>query len=541
MERSGFIIEELSDFSNDNEGGNRSNAIRPDEIESADSDRGEPGVQPEIDAAMINSFKNLNCTANSSSDSGVSEDEDARMIRMSRARRRLRRMNAGVIGKRTMSERGDSDSESFQHKLHPDQVGSSARRLRRRVGIRQNLMFQDPLLRLEKMNEPPIEHLEDDVLAQELPFFAFTSNSPEASTLDGSRVAPSSLESTEGNDRVSAEEESLHASSSFGMAPELSQQIRDNAKHDDDEDDIRSDRDSCADDTVSVQSYADSVFDAGSVGSSASSVYSDTQALVGEYVDFLVRDTGLEKLFTRSMLPTVLGPERFRRNYSRILQSYARDLKRQQSIWNEPKTPLRTQGLAFISRRSITMKTASIIASRYMEKAPRTPFRPARTGDQNAEILDGDETSSGDESPVNESVHTFVISELGQYFREGAPFQRMKRNLRNLVIPSTLLSRVKASTEHILDLVLGDDYLRFLLFKALSDPLAPLRDNQFDPERGIRYFGSRLKAEANSPDQFRMAGFLETYGGYIGTRAVQRMEGMGMGAILERSPVSPPA
>lgn len=542
IERNGFIIEELSDFSNDNDGGNRGNAVRPDEIESADSDQSEPGGQPAIDAAMINNFKNLNFTEpNSSSDSDANENEWARFIRESRARRRQRRMNMGSIGKRTISERSDSDSEGFRNKLHPDQVGSSARRLRRRVGIRQNLMFQDPLLRTDKMDQHPMEHLEDDVLAQELPYFGHTSmviDSPEASTPDVSHIAPSSLEKAEGNDRVSEEEESLHASSSFGMEPEWPQQIRDNAKYDDNEEDIRSDRGSCADETVSVQSYADSVFDAGSVGSSSSSVYSDTQALVGEYVDFLVRDPGLEKLFTRSMLPTVLGPERFRRNYSRILQSYARDLKRQLSMWNEPKMPLRTQGLAFISRRSITMKTASIIASRYMEKAPRSPFRPGRAEGRNAEILDGDETSSSEESPANESVHTFVISELGQYFREGAPFQRMKRNLRSLVIPSTLLSRVKASTERILALVLGDAYLRFLLFKALSDPLVPVRGDQFDPETGIRYFGSRLRAEANSPDHLRVADFIETYAGYIGTKAAQRMEDMDMEAILQESRVS---
>lgn len=383
----------------------------------------------------------------------------------------------------------------------------------------------------------PTEHQKDDASAQELPSLAWTRmevDSPWTSTLDVSLKSSNSLQDAKGNDHVSEEEKSFHASSSFGTEPNLPE----NAKYDDDEGDILSDHSSCAEETMSVQSYADSVFDAVSVGSSAASVYSDTQALVGEYVDFLVRDSGLAKLFMRSMLPMVLGPERFKRNYSRILQSYARDLKRQMSTWNEPEMSLRIQGLAFISRRSVAMRTASIIASRYMENAPQTQAHPRETGDDNAEIF-GESESSGDESPVNESNHNFVISELGLLFREGAPFERMKQSLRNLVIPSTLSSRVKASTERMLYLVLSDDYLGFLLFKALSDPSGPFRDGQFDPKTAIRDFGSRLKVEACSPDQLRIAEFLETYAGYVATRALQKMEAMDIEAIIQRSQVSP--
>lgn len=376
------------------------------------------------------------------------------------------------------------------------------------------------------------EHQKDDASTQELPSLAWTRmevDSPWTSTLDVSLKSSNSLQDAKGNDRVSEEEKSFYASSSFGTGPKLPE----NAKYDVDEGDIRSDHSSCAEETMSVQSYADSLFDAVSVGSSAASVYNDTQALVGEFVDFLVRDSGLAKLFMRSMLPTVLGPERFKRNYSRILQSYARDLKRQISTWNETEMSLRIQGLAFISRRSITMRTASVIASRYMENAPQTQFHPRETEDDNAEIFEESE-SSGDESN-----HNFVISELGLFFREGAPFERMKQSLRNLVIPSTLSSRVKASTERMLYLVLSDDYLGFLLFKALSDPLGAFIDGQFDPKRAIRDFGSRLKAEACSPDQLRMAEFLETYAGYVATRALQKMEAMDIEAIIQQSQVSP--
>lgn len=534
MERSGFIIEELSDFSDAKEGHSRNNTVQPDEIEYAESDQSGPKRPPGADNTEDKAPQGLGLSIVDSSDSdGKLSAISARI----RALDRRKRMGTSSMSKRKMNERSDSDNEDHRHS---NPGGPSARRLTRRAGMRRNLAFHDPSPRLNEMDAPHIDHLEDDLLAREQLYFSYNTmrmDSPWTPTLNASDLTSDSFQDAEGNQNVPELKQSIHVNPSIGAESGLNQSIGESARVSDDEEGIRDGFGSCADETGSVRSYTDSIFDHDSVGSSVSSVYSDTQALVGEYVDFLVRDPGLEKLFTRAMLPTVLGPERFRRNYSRILQSYARDLKRQESIWSEPKMPLRTQGLAFISRRSITMKTASIIASRYMEKAPRAQFRPGSTENENAEVPGGDETSSGDDSPVNESNHTFVISELGQYFREGAPFQRMKRNLRNLVIPSTLLSHVKASTERILDLVLGDEYLRFLLFKALSDPLAPLRDDQLDPERGINYFGSRLKTEANSPDQLRVADFIETYAGYIGTRAAQRMKGMDMEAILQGSQV----
>lgn len=314
------------------------------------------------------------------------------------------------------------------------------------------------------------------------------------------------------------------------------------------EEDARHDGDTDIDETMSVQSYVESIFDAGSVGSSASSVHSDTQALVGEYVDFLVRDPGLDKLFTMAMSPTSrLGPERFRRNYNRILQSYARDLKRQPESWSGAKAPMYTQGLAFICRRSTTMQASSLIASRYMEKSPQIPgehdfealIEEIEYDDPPCVYESGPSESSEDESPEDEPNRNFMISDLGLFFREGTPFQFMKRNLRNLIIPSGLLSRVIASTHDILCLVLSDAYLSFLLFKVLSDPLSEFEHDQFDPKMAIKYFGSRLKVEARSADQLRMAEFLETYAGYIATRAVQRIEGMNVGTILQRSQVYP--
>lgn len=505
VEKNDFIIEELSDFGGDNGGTNRSNTIQPDEIEDPDSDQSEPKEQHKITSAGMGS----------SSDSGTSEDEFFGRLQRKRARDRQERISTSSMAMRTMSS-SDSEHEDVRDYLTFDQVGSSARRLRKRKKeTLLSLQFQDPPPTLDKMEEFP-EGLEDaEMLGRELPFYASTAmemDSPWASSSDVSHIPLSSGQNAnaEGNERAFEEKESFHGSSSIGIEPELPQKLGESATSW-----------NVADETMSVQSYADSIFDAGSVGSSASSVFNDTQALVEEFVGFLARDLVLDWLFMVSMRPTVLGPKRFRRDFTRILQSYARDLKRQLPIRNEPEMPLRTQGLAFISRRSITMKTASIIASRYRKNA----LRAKRFG------------STGDESPVNDPNHAFVMSELGIY-RAGEPFNRMRRSLQILVVHTTALNHVRASTERILDLVLGDEYLRFLLFKALSDPLAPLRDGRFEPETEIRYFGSRLKAEANSPNHVRLAEFIKTYAGYIATRAVQRMEGMDMEAVLQGSRVS---
>lgn len=336
----------------------------------------------------------------------------------------------------------------------------------------------------------------------------------------------------------------IQASPTSVREPESPHKLSDNAQlAEDDEESINSDHASFSGDTIPVQSYVDSIFDSGSVGTSALSIYCDTHVSVHEYVDFLVSDPGLEKMFMRSLMPTVLGAERFKRNYSKILQSYARDLKRQSESQSNVESAFITQGLAFISRKSTTMKAANLIASKFMESVPQNQVHPDNAENKWTEGLDlaaefGHDTSSGDDSPGNEPCHTFMISEMRVYLREGTPFQRMKRNLRNLVIPRGTISRVESSTKRILDLLLGDEYLKFLLFKALSNPLAPLGDDQFDPERAIRDFGTRLKAEASSSDRVRVAVFLETYAKYIGTIAAQRMERINVEAVIQKSQVS---
>lgn len=551
LNQHGIIIEEVQESDTDKNSGSRSNTLQPDEILTAESEQDQPQHHVAKKTTVISGFGSLDEMPDTSDDSEADDIMYHNEIREARAHHRRVRMGLRSRDTRTLSERSDSDIEDLRDSLFFDQSGSKARRLRRRIGDRPSLLFQDSPPRIDEMEILPGDP-ENSSPAKELPYFELTTigeDSPSMSTFDISGMPSDLPQSAEGSASIPEDEDRSQPISMLvteGGLP-LMNEIKENAKLAEDEEETRGDRYFCVDETMSVQSYDDSIFDSGSIGSSMSSVYSDTQALVGEYVDFLVGDRGLEKLFIRSMSPTVLDPERFRRNYNKILQSFARDLKRRPISENDTKARLYTQGLSFISRRSITMKVSSLIASRYIEKAPRTQISSGSINDggpgMSTERLDQqieseDEPSSCDYSPEDDPHHIFMISELASYFREGQPYQRMKRNLRSLVIPSALLSRVRSTTERMLDLLLCDEYLKFLLFKALSDPLASLRDDQFDPKRVISNFGSRLKAEACSPGHLRVAEFLETYSGYIATRAVQRMHSMNMDAILEQSQAS---
>ncbi|KAI3401155.1 hypothetical protein diail_301 [Diaporthe ilicicola] len=168
-----LIIEELSDFEEDDMTG-RDDILAPHAIEYAESERSES----HIDGHVINDLRGLNvCSPDpelSSDDSNLSDDEYEKMLQQVRAADRQKRRSMGSMGKRTMSERSDSDHEDVRHCLDFDQAGSSARRLKRRVGDRRSLIFQDPPPRIDEMDEPPEELEDTEILAKELPFYAFT-------------------------------------------------------------------------------------------------------------------------------------------------------------------------------------------------------------------------------------------------------------------------------------------------------------------------------------------------------------------------------
>ncbi|KAK3321544.1 hypothetical protein B0H66DRAFT_173836 [Apodospora peruviana] len=192
-----FTVEELSDFEDSED--ERLDVIRPHAIEYAESDRSRSRSRhpPEIDPSIMQNLGRLQCSSDSD-ESDVDEAEYRDFITKRREEKRRRRMTSGSIGKRTITESigSGSDREDLKPFLGADEVGSSARRLRRRVDNRRSLQFQDPPPpRIEELDEP--ESSDDDILisetlARELPYYEIESylsmeiDSPSSPNLDSS-------------------------------------------------------------------------------------------------------------------------------------------------------------------------------------------------------------------------------------------------------------------------------------------------------------------------------------------------------------------
>jgi hypothetical protein len=171
-----FVVEELSDFDDTDE--ERPGVIRPYRIEYAESDRSRSRSRnpPELDQTIMYNLRHLNCS-DDSEPSDLDEAEHQEILRRQRAERRHRRLTSGSIGKRTISESigSDTDREDLKPFLDITEVGSSARRLRRRVGDRRSLQFQDPppprIDELEEPNTSDEELMPGESLARELPYY----------------------------------------------------------------------------------------------------------------------------------------------------------------------------------------------------------------------------------------------------------------------------------------------------------------------------------------------------------------------------------
>ncbi|CAK7563101.1 MAG: hypothetical protein SEPTF4163_000958 [Sporothrix epigloea] len=207
-----LIIEEVSDFDSDN---GRIQIIRPYEIEEADSERektADPNRNrrgkfhmakvrrrssarlsrlPELDQGVTSGLREFTFGADSDEEVLLDEDDDdsdydedalKSFLLRQRDEKRRRRMTSGSISKRTITESigSDTDTEDLSSVLDANDVGSSARRLRRRLD-RHSLQFQDPPPpRIDELDEPDTSDNEDDVkelihngetLARELPYY----------------------------------------------------------------------------------------------------------------------------------------------------------------------------------------------------------------------------------------------------------------------------------------------------------------------------------------------------------------------------------
>ncbi|POR39720.1 Uncharacterized protein TPAR_00090 [Tolypocladium paradoxum] len=169
-----FIIEDIDPMDSECEG---LDVLRPTEIESNRSRS--RSRHKDLDKGMMQDLKNLNCS-NEASDNedgglahGYDEDEEAFLQRRQELRRIRRVSMSSSFGKRTHSELSDSDNDDAGT-LDVNDVGSSARRMRKRLH-RGSLLFQDPPEpRIDELEEP--DSSEDEYatvtsLARELPYY----------------------------------------------------------------------------------------------------------------------------------------------------------------------------------------------------------------------------------------------------------------------------------------------------------------------------------------------------------------------------------
>ncbi|OIW26527.1 hypothetical protein CONLIGDRAFT_683501 [Coniochaeta ligniaria NRRL 30616] len=172
-----FVVEEMGNFEDGDE--ERLCALRPDYFEYPESDRSRSRSRnpPEIDQTVMYKFRNLDCSDESDAPDLSDDDDYQKFLIRSRQERRRKRMSSGSIGKRSITESIGSDTDMEDLKvqfLDASQAGSSARRLRRKLGNRQSLQFQDPPLpRIDQADEPETsddEFLDDDAL-KELPYY----------------------------------------------------------------------------------------------------------------------------------------------------------------------------------------------------------------------------------------------------------------------------------------------------------------------------------------------------------------------------------
>lgn len=170
-----LIIEELSDFADSDD--DRHGVIRPVAIEDAESDRSHSRSRHprELYQRLASDLGNLHCDSDSSDD--LDESEYQEFLRRQREVKRRKRMSSGSIGKRTISESigSDTDREDLKKPFLPaEEVGSSARRLRRKTGgNRHSLQFHDLPPGIQELEEPDSDEEISEALARELPYYEY--------------------------------------------------------------------------------------------------------------------------------------------------------------------------------------------------------------------------------------------------------------------------------------------------------------------------------------------------------------------------------
>lgn len=178
-DRSGLRVEELTDL--DPMDSDRDDVLRPVGYEYPDSEQSRPTTRngpagsgpPGLEREFVENMQNLTCSNESDDEFDPDEAELREFVQWQKELKRRHRISHGSsIGKRTISERGDSDHED----LKPFPNGESPttdRRMRRRVDRRSSFFQDHTPERIPELDEPDSEESgdSDDNLARELPYF----------------------------------------------------------------------------------------------------------------------------------------------------------------------------------------------------------------------------------------------------------------------------------------------------------------------------------------------------------------------------------
>lgn len=168
-----FTIEDVDPMDSECEG---LDVLFPTEIESNRSRS--RSRHKDLDKGMMHDLRKLNCSNETSDNEADNADGDFHEIAFLRRRQELKRIRrvsmSSSFGKRTHSELSDSD-ENDMVISDVNEVGSSARRFRKRLH-RSSILFHDPpeprIDELEEPNSSEDEYAAELALAQELPYYS---------------------------------------------------------------------------------------------------------------------------------------------------------------------------------------------------------------------------------------------------------------------------------------------------------------------------------------------------------------------------------
>lgn len=273
-------------------------------------------------------------------------------------------------------------------------------------------------------------------------------------------------------------------------------------------DTFKAQKSEAASEVMSLMSFAESIFDAATTMSTASSVPGDTQELISKFVNLLVRDPSIARMLPIALSDIGIGHERFRRNFSRILRSYSRELRRSlDKDKPDNNDPSYGRAIAFVSHKA--PHAAHLVVSRFGQA--RTSARP-RYGLPES---DGDISSASEDGEDENEI--LNMEKLESFFTTSEPFRLLRWKLRALIIPDSFLSRVRVSTEQLIRIASGCG-LTDLLSRAQQQKGGSLGDLWTNLTKQLEHLARDLRAQCNTLGQIRVADFLSVYSEYVAAR-----------------------